>query len=610
MFMKNKNKFILLAVGVFAIVANFGICAYAIEDVTTQTNQEIIQNNKRAKKSHKIKAPIEQNQINKNILTPNVSPGFMNDTEKTKQYYNQFEGAHRIEIEKTINAPQIEDEILRLPARVEKDATTTKIERVEFSNSDIFSELELFRLRSLLEGKDVTAEDINNFIDIINSQYSKKKIITARAMLKSLKGGVLEIELMEAHIGNITVVGNRFNRKWFLKKQISSKPNDVLNLQILEKELNEFNKNARSIKLSAQLKPGAKYGTTDIELQADETFPYHFSASWDSFGRETTGLLRGGLMLSTDSFLGAQDRLTGAINMARSSFTPFVDYNVPINRKGTRVGGSYMYGKSKITSGNYKAFDLNADTHVFSVYLSHPLINNRRGELNINTSANIKLSTADISGFQYTNYKDYNLAFGLGGRYNFNRSILFGSIYSTNGIIRDDIQGYSKYFTKVNADAYYIHYLPKGIIATVRGGGQYSPYDIPFVEQYQIGGISSVRGYSESLLLDGNSGFVSFEMLFPIPFLPKEIKVPFNPQYTFRMRDAFKFALFCDAGAIIPNKGKTGTTNFLSSVGAGLRIAISKYITARVYVGIPLMNAGVYNQANARLHFDLIVSPF
>jgi hemolysin activation/secretion protein len=296
--------------------------------------------------------------------------------------------------------------------------------------------------------------------------------------------------------------------------------------------------------------------------------------------------------------------------MARSSFNPFVDYNVPINKKGTRLGGSYMYGKSKVTSGDYKDFDLNANTHVFSTYISHPLIETQRAQLKLNTSANIKLSTADISGFQYTNYKDYNLAVGLGGRYNFNKSVLFGSLYSTNGIIQDDIRSYSQYFTKINADGYYIHYLPKGIIATVRTGGQYSPYNVPFLEQYQIGGISSVRGYSESLLLGGNSYFVSMEMLFPIPFLAEEIKIPFKNEGTFRLKDSIKLAAFMDNGAIIPNNGKTGTTNFLSSVGAGIRIAVSKFLTARVYVGVPLMNAGIYNQANARLHFDLIASPF
>lgn len=607
-----KKNFLLSTILLLLFCFGFELSCFAIEDVPPPlTKKQLKELRKLEKKAKKEKNSIYTEEINKNILTPNMSPGFLNDTEKTRRYYEQFEGAHRTKLQESIEEPIVEEETLRLPARIQSDTIETKIEKVIFSDSEIFSELELYNLKNIAEGQLLTAEDINNYLALINAQYAKKNIYTARAMLESLEGGVLKIELMEARIGKVYVEGNKFNRKWFLRKQISSKPSDILNLQLLENDLMNFNKDAISIKLSAKLQPGENYGTTDVILKAEETFPYHFSASWDSFGRETTGLLRGGLMISADSLFGFQDRLTGAINMARSSFTPFVDYNVPINRKGTRFGGSYMYGKSKVSSGNYKDFDLNANTHVFSTYLSHPLIDNQKAQLKINTSANIKLSTADISGYKYTNYKDYNLAVGLGGRYNFSRSVLFVSVYSTNGIIHDDIRSFSQYFTKINADGYYVHYLPKGIIATVKTGGQYSPYEVSFIEQFQIGGISSVRGYAESLLLAGNSYFVSMEMLFPIPFLPEEIRVPFNKnESTFRLKDSIKLALFMDNGAVIPNHGKTGTTNFLSSIGAGIRVAVSKFLTARVYVGVPLMNAGVYDQASARVHFDLIASPF
>lgn len=611
--MKKRKSFFIVTIALLIASLNANLSSFAIEEndvpMTKKQLKELKKNKKEAKKEN---SSIYSNEINKNILTPNVSPGFMNDTQTTRRYYEQLEGAHRTQLQEYLYDPILEEEPLKLPARIQNDAIETKIEQVVFTKSEIFSELELYNLKNLVEGKALTAEDINNYIVVINNQYAKKNIFTARAMLESLNGGVLKIELMEAKIGKIYVEGNKFNRKWFLKRQISSKQSDILNLLILESDLKDFNRNARSIKLSAKLKPGEKYGTTDVILKAEEKFPFHFSTSWDNFGRDTTGLMRAGLMASADSLLGFQDRLTGAINIARSSFTPFVDYNFPINRKGTRIGGSYMYGKSKVTSGNFKDFDLSADTHVFSTYLSHPLIDNEKAQLKINTSANIKLSSAEVAGFEYSNYKDYNLAFGLGGRYNFNKSVLFGSVYSTNGIIHNSIMDHSQYFTKLNADSYYIHYLPKGIIATLKAGGQYSPNDIPFVEQYQIGGISSVRGYCESLLLAKDSYFVSLEMLFPIPFLPEEIKIPFTKsvETPYKLRDSVKFAVFMDNGAIIPSHGSVKSANFLSSIGAGLRVAISKYLTARVYVGVPLMNASMYNQSSARVHFDIIASPF
>ena len=553
-------------------------------------------------------------ELNKNILTPNESPGMILDPQRTRRYYESVEGAHRTDMEKPDKEQKvIEEDNFVLPGRVQEGGISVHIDKVEMTESAIFTAEEISKFKALIEGKDVTEEDLNNFVNLINALYMKKGVITARAFIQesNLSTGVLKIELMEAKISNVSVEGNRFNRKWFLKSQISEKPGDVLDLKKLETDLKNFNKNARSVSMSAKLKPGEEYGTTEVVLQADEKLPYHFSASFDSFGRETTGLLRGGIMASADTLFGFQDRGTFGLNKSRSAISPFVDYNIPINRKGTRAGVSYMYGKNKVSSGQYQNFDLEAKTHVLSTYITHPLINSPKGALNFNTSANMKFSDAFVSGFKYSSFNDYNIAIGFGGHKNFQRSVLYGSIYSTNGIIDDRMRGNSKFFTKINADGYYIHYLPKGIIATFKAGGQYSPHDIAYVEQYQIGGISSVRGYSESLLLAPSSYFSSFEFLFPIPFLPETIHVPFGKEGDrFRLRDSFKLALFWDNGAIFPHKGSVGTMNFLMSAGAGIRMAFSKYFTARFYVGIPLMNTKQYQQANARLHFDVIVSPF
>lgn len=587
-----KNKNLILYLGILSLFFTIN-SVFAVEDTT---NQDDIKNT-----------------INKNIVSPNETPGLMIDTQKAKRYYDSLEDAHRTEFnifkEKS---PIPYDSIIKMPKRLNTDAPTTKVKEVIIDKSEIFDDLEIAKFKSLIEGQDVTAEDLNNFIDVINQQYARKKVITARASLESFENGILKVELMEAKVGEIIVEGNRFNRKWFLKKMISAKPDKVLNLSVLENDLRRFNKNARSIELSAQLKPGKEYGTTDIVLKAKEQFPFHFSASWDSFGRETTGLLRGGLMASADSVLGFQDRLTFAINMAKASTSPYVDYNIPINRRGTRIGGSYMYGTNKVISGEYEDFDLTAKTHNISVYVNHPIIDTPRGNLYWNTSGNIKLTSSEIFDFEYSKYKDLNISTGLSGRLNFNKSVLFGSVYSTNGVIKDEIQSESNFFTKLTADAYYIHYLPKGIVGILRAGGQYSPYDVPYVEQYQIGGMSSVRGYSESLLLAANSYFASIEFLFPIPFLPEEIKIPFRKDNaTYRLRDSIKFATFFDTGAIFPyNAGPVNTTNFISSAGAGLRIAISKYLTGRIYFGVPVMNTKYYSQSNCRLHFDLVASPF
>ena len=555
----------------------------------------------------------EENQINQQLLAPNESVDFMSDMEKARRYYQAISSRNTGNADETASVEKKEGQgEIKLPPRKRKNAPTVHIYRVEMPESEIFSKQEIEQIINLLQAKDVTEEDINNFIRLVNEQYLEKGYITARAYIKegSLNGGVLQVELMEAHIGQFEIDGSKYNKEWFIRSQFSHKDGELFDLNDLQKELKTFNRNARSIKLRAELKPGEEYGTTDIKMVADESFPYHLSTSFDNFGRDTTGEHRGGIVASTDTLLGYQDRLAVAFNIARSSFNPYIDYSVPVNRYGTRAGVSYMFGKSKVTSGNYKDFDLEAKTNTYSAYVTHPLIDSAKGKLNLNASVNEKFSTAEIAGMKYSNYKDLSVAFGVGGNYNFEKSIFYGSSYITRGTIKDKIRRYNEQFTKFNVDGYYIHYLPWGIVGTFKFGGQYSPDNIAYVEQYQIGGISSVRGYSEGLLMAPSSYYTSAEMLFPMPFLPETVDVPFTEGKSYRLRDSVKFASFIDHGAIFPYHDRAHKKDFLLSYGFGLRAAVSKYISTRVYVGFPLMNQKTYHESDTSFHFDLVATPF
>ncbi len=559
----------------------------------------------------------EQNQptqINQNLLMPNESVNSMTDIGKARNVYNlrNMQNVQSVEEKMETKEKTSNDEEIKLPPRTLKDDIVVHISRVQISKSEVFSDTEIKKFESLLQNKDATAEDINNMINLINAQYIKKGIITARAFITdgSLNDGILKIELMEAHIGKLEISGNKYNHTWFLRSQLTNKDGDLFNLNTLQKDLNTFNRNARSVKMRAELKPGEKYGTTDVKMVAEESFPYHLSASFDNFGRDTTGEHRGGLVASSDSLIGFQDRLSIAFNIARSSFNPYIDYSIPINRSGTRIGVSYMYGKSEISLDDKADFDLTAKTKTISGYLTHPIIDTAKGKLNLNTSVNAKSSHANISDITYSKYKGRSVAIGLGGNYNFNKSVLYASSYLSHGIIKDHIKDDNQHFTKINADLYYIHYMPSNIVGTFKAGGQYSPDNMAYLEQYQIGGISSVRGYSEGLLMGPSGYYSSLEMLFPIPFLPKTIKCIGNENKRFRLKDSIKFATFVDHGAVFHHDRPTDKENFLLSTGVGLRFALSKYISARFYVGFPLMNKNEYRESDARFHFDIIAVPF
>lgn len=610
--MKNSGrKIILFLVLTMAMNSFYGTCASYGE--TTKQKQVKVPKETASETEPNIEEEIE---LNKNLILPNQSPGALpTDIDRTRQYYqNMTEFSPRKEKSDDKDDVIMPETSLTLPPRKDPNSPTVLIKDVTISQSAIFSNQELENFKSLVKNKETSVEDLNNLIYVINKEYQKKNYITAKAFIPvtNLKGGALHVELLEAKIGKIVILNNKYNRTFFLKSRLTQKEGDIFDLQTLENDLRRFNKLSNGVKLTAKLKPGATYGTTDILVNADESFPLHLTPSFDNFGRDSTGIMRGGVALSADNVVGIQDRLTGAINLSRSSVTPFVDYNVPINKNGTRVGASYMHGNANITDGMYSnGFNINSKTSIYSAYITHPLVEKDRFSLALNTSFNYKNSNTTINDYNYTGMNDQTIAVGLNGRYDFDNAVLYFSNFITNGIINDTILGTSKYFAKYNGDAFYVRYFKNGIILTAKAGVQAMPQDVPFIEQYQIGGISTVRGYSESLLLGQSAYFGSLEALFPIPFLPKDITIPTknDKKKTFKIRDNIKFATFFDNGAVFRTDEKVTNNNFLSSVGFGLRMSLSKYLTARVYWGFGLMTVEP-GQRTARFHFDLISTPF
>lgn len=121
--------------------------------------------------------------------------------------------------------------------------------------------------------------------------------------------------------------------------------------------------------------------------------------------------------------------------------------------------------------------------------------------------------------------------------------------------------------------------------------------------------MSSIRGYSEGVLI-GRSGYnTSAELITPIPFLPKRIggeKIGY-----IKPREIVKFAVFVDHGAIFadPTPG-LDRTQFLVSTGAGLRINMTNEIMARLYWGFGLINTAYESDhKTCRFHFELATRP-
>lgn len=477
------------------------------------------------------------------------------------------------------------------------------IERIELNPSEILTETEIINITKPYIGKTISVETLKEITDKLTALYRDKGFLTAKAYLpeQKVENGVIKIQLVEGKVGDIYVDGNRWTRKSYILARINEKPDKLLNLTHLEQDINKFNRD-NSVKLRANVKPGKEFGTTDIYLQATDPNVWHLTPTFDNTGRETIGVLRGGLSFKNDSLFGYRDQFLVGYSGARSTNLVYTSYSVPLGSKGTKIGASFDFSSIKISNGPYKDFNIEGNAYNYSGFISQEFINTRKFSFSGDLGINFRQSTTFFQEIPLFTTQVRSLVAGL----NFQLRDKYGYWSSRhsfdNGL---DLLGGNVRFFKYDGYLTRVHNFGHGVLGIFRGAVQLTDDRLPPLEQFQIGGSSTVRGYSEGLLLGDNGYFLSAELRFPLMFLPEKIgKLP--------IRDRIRGAIFVDHGGAFPDDGKTSTphhTDYLTGVGLGLRGSLTKYLIGRVDWGFGL-DRREDPQPTARLHFGLESNPF
>lgn len=516
--------------------------------------------------------------------------------------------------EENIETKGIESKAPVVKATVEEYETKgVYIEKVEFSPSKILSAAELETFISKLTNKNLFMNDIHEVINQINNLYYEKGFVTARANLseQTIENGTLKIDLIEGTIGKLNLREHKWTRDYYIRQRISQKSGDLFRIPQLEQDILKFNRYNEEVKLNANLTAGELFGTTDINITAEEKFPFHITGLFDNAGRSTIGVLRGGVMVVDDSLFGLRDKLTSGVYLSKNSTTPFVDYNIPVNKRDGRIGFSFSSSFAEIANGDYEMFDITSRSFNYTLYYTQPVIRKPNFELVSTSSLFYKQATTVFAGQDLSTDKIASVQTGLMARYDTKHGIWYAgqSAYQAFPIFSDA----SRYF-KYEGDFIRLHDFGHSIVGQVRAMYQWSPKDVmPYIDQFQAGGLSTTRGYTEGLLI-GRTGYLfSAELLFPIA--PQKINITKHKKVPF-IGKIVRGALFVDHAGTFPFKGrgpgKQGVTanDFLVSVGPGLRIQLPADLTARLYWGFACLNNSHGPKTRAsRFHFELSLSP-
>jgi len=559
-------------------------------------------------------------------VPPNVIPGTINPHDLQDLKYKEIEQQVQEDFknyEKRKKEGKIKSEKQKkIKAKVEKakiEDFATKgvyVNNIEVSSSQILTEQEIKDIIDDYTQTNLSFEQLQEIVNKINKLYLEKGFVTARAYLpeQTIENETVKIELLEGKVGDVTIEGNRWTKTSFIDKRLNLKKGELFNIQNLEQNLMIFNRYNDGVELNGTLLPGQnQLGTTDVNVKVRERLPFRVTALMDNAGRTTIGKYRGGLMLQDDSLFGFRDRLTLGAYANKYSVTPFADYSIPVNKKDGRIGFSFSSSNSKIGHGPYRIFNIKSRSQNYSLYYTQPLYRRPWTELSSTTSIAYKRAITSFDGHDLYKNEVTTAQTGLSFRYDTRRGIWY---LNQNVSYSAPIFDKNSNYVKIDGGFLRIHDFGHGFVGTLRGSYQVIPNKrvVPYIDQMIAGGMATVRGYSEGLLI-GRSGYIlSAEMLFPI--LPRTIKSKDKTkEYPF-LGTFMKGFVFADHAGIFPYKGtglgKEGydQNDFLMSLGFGFRFNLPKDINLRIAWGFPLMRNN-HEEVNkcGRFHIELSLTP-
>ena len=478
------------------------------------------------------------------------------------------------------------------------------LRRLVTTPSAILTPAQIASVTDRYRNRRVTLADLQRAVAGINALYAKEGIITARAVLppQHVVNGVVRIQLIEARLDQVAVLGAHDTGAGFYLNRVHARPGQLLRLHALRRDLILMN-SGNNVQVRALLAPGRAFGTTNLVLQVAEPPQYALLPSFDNIGRASIGLQRLGLAAEDTSLFGDRDALALSASWATGTFSQTASYNIPLTAGGAALNFGEAYSGIRVRSGQLKTLGVTGNSVELTSGISQPLAVREGFVLTGSAAFDLIRSATRSSGFpvsrQIVQAGDFGGSlqwFDSQGAWIANDRVSFGTVNQTGmhvfgldalSLVRQERMG-------------------GGFLGIFRFTGQAPffapPSGLPLVEQLQLGGIASVRGYPEGWQI-GNKGYAfTTELDGPLPLR----------QYFFggSFSRGLEGAVFMDQGGMFglpgPHTGPGAVPRHLYLTSAGLGVVFNiPYFTGRLDWAAPLEN----RTGLPKVGFDFYLQP-
>ncbi|BAZ51632.1 surface antigen D15 domain-containing protein [Nostoc sp. NIES-4103] len=503
----------------------------------------------------------------------------------------------------TIPTPRPAEDLLQTPPpspsapqQLPEIPQTIVIKKFEFIGNTAFSNQELAKATEQFIGKPITFAQLLQAEAIISQLYIKAGYINSGAVIPAEQSlpanqAVVKVQIVEGGLEKIQVIGTSRLDPGYIKSRLAIATRKPLNRDRLLQALQLLQLNPLIENISAELSTGTSPQLSLLKVTVKEANSLNDEFFVDNGRAPSVGSIRRGYRLSEGNLLGFGDQLRGTYTNTDGSNSYDISYTIPINPRNGTLQIAYGGSNTEVVEPPFDRLDILGDSQSLELTLRQPLLQTPKEEFALGLTFSHQESKTSLLGlgfpispgadnngstrisalrfFQEFTNRNPKEVFALRSQFNL-------GIGAFNATINEGFPDSRFFYWR--GQGQYVRLLAPETLLVVRSDLQLTTRPLVPLEQFTIGGLGSVRGYRQDLLLTDNGAVLSAEVQLPI------VRVP-------EVKGVLHLIPFVDFGVGWNNPPSYGqNSNTLLSTGLGLQWQMSDWLNMRLDWGVPLIS--------------------
>ncbi|MEG3938801.1 ShlB/FhaC/HecB family hemolysin secretion/activation protein [Microcoleus sp. S36b_A3] len=475
---------------------------------------------------------------------------------------------------------------------------TIRVERFEFEGNTAFSDRELAEVTQQFAGREITFAELIAAEAAVTQKYVAAGYINSGAVIPAnqsfpREGGVVKIRIVEGGLDEIVITGNRRLNSSYVRSRLERATRRPLNRDRLLEALQMLQLDPLIANISAELQAGSRPENSRLEVRIKEADSLSGEVFADNNRSPSVGSFRRGVRVNQANLLGLGDGLEVSYANTDGSNEFNGSYTVPVNARNGTIRFAAGAASTNVIEEPFAAAEIEGKSRTYELTYRQPIVEKPDRTLALGVSLSRQESDTFLLGepfalsagandrgetrvsavrfFQEYVQRNTSQVFAARSQFSVGTNFL--------GATAND-SGPDSRFLSWRGQAQYVRLLAPETLLIVRSDIQLADRPLLSLEQIGIGGVQSVRGYRQDLLLTDSGAIASAEVRIPVWRVPQ-------------VKGLLQVAPFVDFGVGWNHSGEKANPESDTLLGAGLGLVwqMGDRLNVRLDYGIPLINA-------------------